>query len=802
MPIPGVAQATAYDADTGAVIAEQDLPKALAEGRAAFKQGSRVHLLDSSGKHISVDAADVGTSLKQGYQLLSNEGLAARAAAKQRAAEGREAFNPLNPLDTYVSYQEAFHRGGTFGLSDVVLNKALGDDYTKRAAARQREDKLSGVNETIGLGAGIVAGALSGGATAGAGAASRGLLGALTGGSRLAAGAGRLGVSGLRTLGVTGESLAGRAALKGVEYGLAGGVEGGLMGAGKYASDATLANEKITAEKLASAAGTGALWGAATGGVMGTGGTLLGPAARKIFQGLGSGKPLQELASDYAEKRALKAAIGNSKKHWDEALSRGIEGRVGRRLLDDAVPLQSLPKAQTAVTARLNEAGGQMRAIAQGMDDAGVKINGRAVMDAVDEQVAKIKETPFGTSQRVAKTIEKEIAPLRAKIDAGEEFSVTEFWDFKQRLGKNAFKHKRSQSLATEEMQSLYGNFSDNLTLAIEQADPAAGKAWRAAAEKYSDYKLVEQGLEEIVKRREANRTVSPTDYLTGTATALGSLASGGGAILSMAKGATVSALHKQLRERGPAYVAYAADALAKLETRQAAAVAAIADGSLLGKATNLAASAEAAKQSVREDFLARRKAIDLLQQDPAAAAQRLRHATAGVTEADPQMGAELTQLAVADAQYLAGHLPSPLSRAGYSFTPQAEDADRYPETAMQQWLKRARALDDPMSVVEDLARGELNREGIEALKERRPEMFRQLQVKVMTSLAEAKEPISYNRRVLLSLAFDFPGDKSLTPGYAKNIQAAFQSPEGQAPQQPPQPGAAPPPEYAASLRL
>lgn len=788
MPIPGVAQATAYDADTGQVIGEQDLPKALAEGRAAFKQGSRVHLLDSSGKHVSVDAADVGTSLKQGYQLLSNEGLAARAEAKAKR-DASSSAPELNPLKLALSNFEAQQRGATFGLSDVAGNAILGDEYTRGAAERKERNRFSGAQEFAGMIGGTIA------------------LGAVTGGAGTGLAA-RAGAGTARALGL--EGLTGQAVSKGIQYGLLGGVEGAAQGAGKYASEATLANEKITAEKLASAAGTGALWGAATGGIMGAGGTLVGAGARNVLSRLSAGRPLQEAAAEYAEKKAFKALTGNARKYYDEALQYGGEDRlrrVGRRALEDGIPLQSAPKAAQAIETKLAETGNEMRAIAKSMDDAGIKVDARQVLDSVDARIKQIAEVPTGTHRKVAKQLEREMKPLREAVEGGREFTVTDFWDLRKAFGESVKWNSKSQSIAADELKGLYKTYSETLGTAISQADESAGRAWRAANEKYSDYRLAKDAVEDLITRTDKNRSVSPTDYLTGTATALGSLASGGGALLSMGKGAVVSALHKQLRERGPAYVAYAADALAKLEQRQASAVAAITDGSLLGKTTNLAASAEAARQSVKEDFAKRREVIDLFQRDPAAAAQRLSQATAGVTEADPQMGAELAQMAVGDAQYLAGHLPPPLSRAGYSFTPQAEDAERYAPTAMQQWLKRAKALDDPMSVVEDLARGELNREGIEALKERRPEMFRQLQVKVMTSLAEAKEPISYNRRVLLSLAFDFPGDKSLTPQYAQSIQAAYQPPpppseQGGQGQGPNNQGAAPPPQYAASLRL
>lgn len=786
-------QATAYDAETGKAIAEEDLGAALAEGRAAFAKGERVHMLDRQGKHVSVDSSEVGDGLKSGYRMLGAGDLETLAARKSDAEE-REANTSLG--SKIKSFYEAQARGQTGGLSDVALHGVLGDEYTKGAAARKRHDELSGFNEVAGAIQGAAGTALLGGLPA----AGRGVIGGVVSApARFAAGTGRGAASALGRLGVTGETLAGRAALKGVEFGVTGAVEGAAAGMSKYASEATLAGDDITAEKLASAGGMGAVWGGALGGALGSGGTLIGAAGRKVLGKSGTtGQSLGDVAKDYAEKRAFKAVTGNARKFYDDAMRFGGEERVkqiGRRLLDDGVPLTSPRKAVEAVERRLSETGAEMRAIAEGLDEAGIKIDARKVLDAIDERIKVVGEVATGTHRKVAKKLDKEIAPLREKVDAGEEFSVSDFWELRKDFRKAYGIHRKTNSIAAEEMGGLYNTYTEVLERGIAEADEAAGAAWKAANRKYSDYRLVSDALEDLNVRTQKNRTASPSDYALGVSTFLGSLATGGGTAAAMVQGAAATAVHNQIRQRGPGFVARAADELAKYELRSSKAVGAIVSGDTL----NRVASKEAAKQSVREDFDKRRKQLEEFSRSPELAAVRIAKATEGVSEADPKLAMKLSGIAMGDAEYLSRTMPTAWGTAN-TFTPQAE-TPRFHHSEITAWIKRVEALEDPTRVIESLARGELDREGIEALKERRPEMFADLRQRVMTGLAESEKPIPYRRRVLLSLAFDFPGDKSLTAEYTASVQEAF-TPKNDSPQGEKGGGSPISPKIAESVKL
>src|SRR5690606_6114380 len=107
--------------------------------------------------------------------------------------------------------------------------------------------------------------------------------------------------------------------------------------------------------------------------------------------------------------------------------------------------------------------------------------------------------------------------------------------------------------------------------------------------------------------------------------------------------------------------------------------------------------------------------------------------------------------------------LPRPLTRQSASLTPLRE-AIRVPKVDMQRFMAKADALADPASVLEDVARGKIDRDAVEALKERRPKIFEAMRQQVIIYTAQRSDALPYKQRILLGLAFDFPSDKSLAP--------------------------------------
>ncbi len=158
-----------------------------------------------------------------------------------------------------------------------------------------------------------------------------------------------------------------------------------------------------------------------------------------------------------------------------------------------------------------------------------------------------------------------------------------------------------------------------------------------------------------------------------------------------------------------------------------------------------------------------------------AAASQPLAHAA-------PQTTAMMATGARRAVDFLAQRLPQgrldpiqPLARR-----------PRVSEQARAQWLRYARAVDDPVSVIDDVGNGEVNREGVEVLRELYPAIYQRLQAAVAEELGAMTEPLPYAQRLQLGILLQIPADRSLEPGMVQTLQMTWATPP--APQAPPTP--------------
>jgi hypothetical protein len=129
--------------------------------------------------------------------------------------------------------------------------------------------------------------------------------------------------------------------------------------------------------------------------------------------------------------------------------------------------------------------------------------------------------------------------------------------------------------------------------------------------------------------------------------------------------------------------------------------------------------------------------------------------------------------------------MPATTTRVGQTLTPGA-DKPLVSRHEQEKLVRYASALADPVTTIEALAEGEINWEGVDALKERRPELWQSFGARVALETAKREEPLPYKQRVYLSLLFDLPTDPTMTPDGAAAIQeAAAYQPSGQEPQGP-----------------
>lgn len=274
----------------------------------------------------------------------------------------------------------------------------------------------------------------------------------------------------------------------------------------------------------------------------------------------------------------------------------------------------------------------------------------------------------------------------------------------------------------------------------------------------------IEKVANKAAAQQLGNRALSPSDYGTGIATAMGAMISGnvGGALM----GGAGAVAHKIIRERGRSVLAVMADSVAKMDGRIADAAQSLAG---LAAAPRRAALVAATAPTISFDRTA--EAVRSFASNPQSAAQALARPIEGIAPEHPQLAAQMQQTLAGDYQYLATKLPKSLGRADSSLTPQLEKS-RVPKSEQQRFMAIVQAIENPASVIEKIAAGELPRDQIEALKARRPEIYNQMRTEAIKAFSIAKAPRGILERTRVSLAFDFNGDASLDPQTLAAIQA------------------------------
>lgn len=291
-----------------------------------------------------------------------------------------------------------------------------------------------------------------------------------------------------------------------------------------------------------------------------------------LTAGIGKGLPaLQRAASgglrDFAEKRAVKAAVGNYKQAYNQITRWGKEpnriNRLGRKLLDRGVDLDDLDDTIRGIAGEVDDASTRLQTVAQALDDSGVTVSSKEALAPVDSLIAEYRKKPFGTYHAIADRLEREVAPLRGQADVK---SFTDFWRIRRSFDDILYDEtgKPIKGAIGDALGKLRGHLDESLTKAVDGADGEIGKAWRGAKEDYGDFATLKHAADELAVNREKNRWLSPSDHGLGAAGAMLAVASGDvSGLTGAAIGATVAGANKLAREKGPGMLARWADKLA-----------------------------------------------------------------------------------------------------------------------------------------------------------------------------------------------------------------------------------------------
>jgi hypothetical protein len=758
--------------------------------KVATNAHGEVHMTDRYGAPVTVAPGDVQGAIDQGFQLESPETVDERHLQARRGTTGQGVLAAAEGAMRGIPLV-----GGLLTEGAAALG---GEDY--RRAMEEREE----ANPHAAL-AGEVGGALGSALlTGGAGEAAEGLEGAEAAGEAVKGGGilskiGRVlsaparAEAGLGEWG--GEAAQGLASRLGVTGGFgqgvakalgAGALEGGAYGASYSMADSALEGTDWTADRALAGMRDGALYGMA--GSLGA--AALERAGKKIVSSMTEGRTLKQAAEDFADGRAVKSVVGNDvrtfRKLTNDGEDMGRLGDVAERLREENIPLEHPREARQALDAWKDRSGKGLRSVADELDGAGVRANIGAeggFLERLDGQLAELRASNVRDTQRLADVIERKVAPLRAAAAKGEDVDFSRLWKDSQEVGKLVSFGEKARRPSTTELRRLYGNMRETLDQAVESAGPELATKWKAAANDYAMASTLSEGAKREAQRQIKNRFISPSDYgvgamtgnLLGTLTGLvhGSIPLG--ALTAAVSAPAVSMAHKFLRERGSAALMHVASHVGETLERIEAATKVLTEigPSLSPAAAGLHSSEEdyigkgvgrraaLSEKEANEQFASIQRSLADQQVNPTALIGHVQRAVGPAATQQPEVATAMAKRVGEDRAWLQQQMPEPHTRATASLTPNAEKFTVTPGDK-KKIVAYARALTDPVGVLERAASGHVDWDGIKALKERRPELWDSMRMSLAKKCASRDEPLPYRRRILLSLAFDFKGDASM----------------------------------------
>lgn len=792
-----------------------DVRDAYMSGNLTFKEGAPVPV-ERGGKVEIVSGEEAAHRFETTF---TTKGSTFRAAQKQAQ---EERFSGIGP--TAAAAGIGLAKGLTFGAAPAIATGAARAFGGEEAAAATREylqgseeehPYVQGAFELGGMGLGALA-------TGGGSVAARGA----------AAGAGRLGARGLareavalagaptRGIAALGEA-AGGAAERGVlalgapkaaaniaSMAARGAAEMPFYSVGEAVGRAATHDQELTAEQLVAAAGHGFLGGAVFGGALGG----LGAIAGKALSGTG------KLATSAAERSgALQAhlsergmvgtfademsirSLGGGKALMREyrGLRPGIQAEVPRIILEEvptiggkALARQSKEEIFATLSKIREETSRAVTKPLHELDAIGARPSTKSIVDRTTTEILKpLAETPFHEAE--AGIVQ---SALKSFTDKAGDATFSELHAMRRRLDKSInWRAVGEGDPKNRAMADFRRIIEDQIEADVEKHGAPLGAEYAArytrAKEKYQAANWAAKAAQEGSLREATNRIQGMTELVSGAAGAATTLASGNPAGLLMPIVAHYG------RTRGAQFAADIANRAVSSDMVKAITTgwnnkAGAAISGYIGVPSKLAtvprgglysAVARAAGGPSKEDKRDERQAFERRREAIASwTPQRAEAATAGL-KAD----ASLRLATIAQGNKAVSFLASKMPAAPPSTDPlQPKLNQARPPSAEEigKWNRYYRAVEDPLSVLDDLHRGRVTTEGVEALKAVYPRLYMLLQEQAIQEIGESPKRLTYQQQLQLGNLLGIAATPLASPEVVKMVQASYAAP-GPSPQ-------------------
>lgn len=165
-------------------------------------------------------------------------------------------------------------------------------------------------------------------------------------------------------------------------------------------------------------------------------------------------------------------------------------------------------------------------------------------------------------------------------------------------------------------------------------------------------------------------------------------------------------------------------------------------------------------------EFEKRQEELAVLQQDPEKLLNRIANNIQGIAEEDPAVGMELSNIAMRSFEFLQSKMPkTPQAPVGFS-----KKSVPPSDAELMKWNRYILAVENPLSIVDDLQGRVLTKEAVEAVQNIYPGLYQKITEQVM-KLAGEKKDMSYQDRLQMNILLGSATDGTLSPGFISRMQ-------------------------------
>lgn len=185
-------------------------------------------------------------------------------------------------------------------------------------------------------------------------------------------------------------------------------------------------------------------------------------------------------------------------------------------------------------------------------------------------------------------------------------------------------------------------------------------------------------------------------------------------------------------------------------------------------------------KQEVFKDIVSKIEPLS----DPEVLQARLNDNLANLQEEFPDIATDLNMTVQRAVAHLLSNLP--MGRMLTALEAAQGKSPRISEAELEKIFRKIVAIEDPLSVLEDLIDGKVSKDAVDTVREVYPSLYAKMTTKIMEALAMREKPISYDMKIQLTYLLGMPMDYTLRPEFIAQAQMNLKPQESPAGMRPP----------------